>query len=65
MINFTESKMNQFTYKDWIVWFAYNDRERLTIDFSEEKELSDKEIRLYFPSIREFQKGEGSDGRIF
>ncbi len=62
MINFTESKMNQFTYKDWIIWFAHNDRERLTIDFSGEKELSDKEIRLYFPSIREFQKGEGSDG---
>lgn len=62
MVNFMKSKMNQFTYKEWISCFSRNDEKRLEIDFSKESGLSAAEISLIFPSIREFQKGEGSDG---
>lgn len=62
MVNFMKSKMNQFTYKDWINYFFCNDQQRLEIDFSKESGLSEEEIQLIFPSITEFQKGEGSDG---
>ena len=62
MVNIMKSKMNQFTYKDWNSYFSHNDEKRLEIDFSKEGGLSAAEISLIFPSIREFQKGEGSDG---
>ena len=63
MISFAKSRMNQFTYREWIGWFAHNNDQRLAIDFSKEKGLSEEEAKLIFPSIREFQKGEGSDGK--
>ncbi len=53
MIVFTESEMNKFNYKDWVSYFADNDTKRLKIDFSQENELSQKE--LVFPSIQAFQ----------
>lgn len=62
MIKFTNSKMNQFTYKDWIRYFKRNDKHRLALDFSREKGLSQKVMDMLFPSIQAFQKGEGSDG---
>lgn len=62
MIKFTNSKMNQFTYKGWIQYFKRNDKHRLALDFSREKGLSQKAIHMLFPSIQAFQKGEGSDG---
>lgn len=62
MINLTKSKMNQLTYQDWVRYFRRNDTQRLAIDFSQEKELSQREKDLIFPSIQAFQKGEGSDG---
>lgn len=62
MINLMKSEMNQFTYEDWISYFSRNDEQRLEIDFSKEKGLSAAESSLIFPSIRAFQKGEGSDG---
>lgn len=57
MISFAKSRMNQFTYREWIGWFAHNNDQRLAIDFSKEKGLSEEEAKLIFPSIREFQKG--------
>ncbi len=62
MVDFTKSRMNRFTYKEWDDYFAQNDRHRLEIDFSREKILSKAMKKQIFPSIREFQKGEGSDG---
>ena len=63
MIKLTNSKMNRFSYKDWILYFSDNDKQRLEINLSEETTLSVAEKRLIFPSIRAFQRGEGSDGR--
>lgn len=62
MVVFTDSEMNNFDYNDWVSYFEDNDTKRLKIDFSQEKELSQKEKELIFPSIQAFQKGEGSDG---
>ena len=64
MVNFTQSDLNRFQYQDWISYFENNDAKRLKIDFSEESILSPKMKRLVFPSVRAFQKGEGSDGRF-
>lgn len=63
MINITKSKMNEFNYKRWLLYFSDNDLHRLKIDFSKETGLSGTNKRLIFPSIKAFQKGEGSDGR--
>lgn len=63
MVDFTRSKMNQFSYKEWNVYFSQNDKQRLAIDFSQERSLPKAVKKQIFPSIREFQKGEGSDGR--
>ncbi len=63
MIKITESKMNNFHYKEWISYFKANHKKRLDIDFSKEKGLSASEMALIFPSIRAFRKGEGSEGR--
>lgn len=62
MVYLTESKMNSYDYKKWTEWFAYNNEHRLSVDFSQETGLSEEEKRLIFPSVRAFQKGEGSDG---
>ena len=64
MINFTQDDMNRFQYQDWISYFENNDTKRLNVDFSEETSLSEEIKKLVFPSIRAFQKGEGSDGRF-
>lgn len=53
-----------FQYQDWISYFENNDTKRLKIDFSEGNILSEKMKQLVFPSIRAFQKGEGSDGKF-
>lgn len=63
MINFVNSKMNRFTYKEWNAYFTCNDSRRPVIDFSEEKGLSEKEIIRIAPSIQAFQTGESSDGK--
>lgn len=62
MVNITHSKMNHYDYKAWKEYFMANDRKRLQIDFSREKNLTEAEKKLIFPSIQAFQKGEGSDG---
>ena len=62
MVVITTSEKNLFTYKDWEAYFRENDGKRLDIDFSQEKALPRKVKKLIFPSIRAFQKGEGSDG---
>ncbi|MCI8360343.1 MAG: hypothetical protein HFE86_03290 [Clostridiales bacterium] len=62
MVEFVNAPMKAFSYSQWVSHFAGNDKRRLQIDFSQEKGLSDAERRLIFPSIRAFQKGEGSDG---
>lgn len=48
---------------DWIKYFEYNNSHLLKIDFSNNAELSEDEIKLITPSIRAFQIGEGSKGR--
>ncbi|NBJ93134.1 hypothetical protein [Parablautia muri] len=63
MVDFKKSKMNRFTYKEWNDYFSRNDKRRLKIDFSQEKNLPEAVRRRIFPSVREFQKGEGSDGK--
>ncbi len=63
MVDFTKSKMNGFSYTEWSAYFSHNDKRRLKIDFSQEENLPDTVKKRIFPSIREFQKGEGSDGR--
>ena len=62
MVDLTKSKMTKFGYKEWEKYFSFNDSKRLNIDLSRENGLTGKEKRLIFPSIRAFQKGEGSDG---
>lgn len=56
------SNMTQFNYKDWITYFEKNDKNRLQVDFSGDKPLSETLKKLIFPSVQAFQKGEGSDG---
>jgi len=63
MIILSKSKMNKYNYKDWISYFKANDQQRLDIDFSKESPLTNSERNLIIPSIRAFQKGEGSDGK--
>lgn len=62
MIDLIKSRMNHFSYREWISYFADNDHKRLNMDFSQEEFLSVEKQSLIFPSIRAFQKGEGSDG---
>ncbi len=64
MVNITHSKMNRFNYKAWKKYFIANDRKRLQIDFSREKDLTEVEKKLIFPSIQAFQKGEASNGNF-
>lgn len=59
----TSSKYVHYDYEKWISHFCQNDRKRLTLDFSQEEKLSEKERRLLFKSIIAFQEGEGSDGK--
>lgn len=63
MINITKSAKNHFNYQNWAAYFKYNNKQKLSIDFSQEMGLSEKEKALISPSLRAFQKGEGSDGR--
>lgn len=62
MVLLTKSKMTKFGYAQWERYFAHNDTKRLQIDFSQEGILTETEKQLIFPSIKAFQKGEGSDG---
>lgn len=62
MVKLTKSKMTKFGYKEWEKYFTLNDSRRLDIDFSRESGLTESEKKLIFPSIKAFQKGEGSDG---
>jgi hypothetical protein len=62
VVDFKKSKMNGFSYKEWNDYFSRNDKQKLKIDFSQEENLSETVKKRIFPSIREFQRGEGSDG---
>ncbi|MBQ9991062.1 MAG: ferritin-like domain-containing protein [Lachnospiraceae bacterium] len=62
MYDIRNSRFVQYDYDQWIKHFLKNDRHRLQMDFSEEKELSTEEKKLIFKSIAAFQKGEGSEG---
>lgn len=62
MVNLTNSKFMKFGYDEWLKYFTLNDSRRLNIDFSREGKLTKSEKSLIFPSIKAFQKGEGSDG---
>lgn len=62
MINLTKTKFTKLDYAGWERYFALNDTRRLNIDFSIEGYVSEWHRDLIFPSIKAFQKGEGSDG---
>ncbi len=62
MVILTASKLNRYTDRDWSRHFSADCEHRLLIDFSQETGLTAEERRLLFPSIRAFQRGEGSDG---
>lgn len=62
MIILTKSKMIKWGYAEWKRYFALNDSKRLNIDLSSETYLTEEEMRLIFPSVKAFQKGEGSEG---
>ena len=64
MVDFSDSRMVSFGYGEWVTYFEGNAQRRLSIDFSEERPLPEQVKRLVFPSIRAFQRGEGSDGRF-
>lgn len=61
MVNMMKSKMNHFSYADWNTYFEKNDARRLVIPF-ENDALTEKEKKLIFPSICQFEQGEHSDG---
>ena len=58
-----ETKINHLSDFNWIEYFEYNNNHLLKLDFTNNTELIDKEIKLITPSIRAFQKGEGSEGK--
>ena len=62
VVDFTKSKMNGFSYKEWNDYFSRNDKQRLKIDFSKEGNLPEAVKKRIFPSVKAFQRGEGSDG---
>lgn len=64
MIRLSGLHMTDMEYTDWAAYFAENHEHRLQIDFSKEPQLSKQEKELIFPSIRNFQKGEASEGRF-
>lgn len=62
MVRLTNLHMTDIAHFDWVAYFEENHTHRLQIDFSKESELSKEEKELIFPSIRNFQKGEASEG---
>ncbi len=48
---------------NWIEYFKYNNSHLYKLDFSNNTELSNEEIKLITPSIKAFQIGEGSEGK--
>ena len=61
MFNLVQSKMNYFSYADWNRYFVKN-AHFLVIPF-ENDILTEREKKLVFPSIGQFQQGEYSDGK--
>lgn len=63
MESLTKLNMSSYSYGDWAAYFAQNTEKRLSLCFAGEKSLPKEEATFLFPSIRAFQKGEGSDGK--
>lgn len=62
MIYFAKSEKNRFSYADWKTYFQENDARRLNVPF-EGDVLTEPEKELVFPSIRQFERGESSEGK--
>lgn len=62
MFRLSDLHLENYKKSDWVSYFMINHERRLQIDFSKEIELTKEEKALIFPSIRNFQKGEASDG---
>lgn len=62
-IKLEEADIKNLRNFDWVKYFEYNNSHLFKIDFNNNTELSEDEIRLITPSIRAFQIGEGSEGR--
>lgn len=62
-IKLVETKINDLREFNWIEYFEYNNNHLLKLDFANNTELTNEEIKLITPSIRAFQIGEGSEGK--
>ena len=63
MVNLNETKIDNLKGFDWNKYFEYNSSHLIKLDYSNNKELTEKEKELITPSIRAFQIGEGSEGK--
>lgn len=64
MFRLEDLNMDGYDYSDWLDHFTRNERTRLKNSFSDKDILTDKQCKEFFPSIREFSKGESSDGKF-
>ena len=55
--------MKTYNFEDWINYFQTHEKELLSIDWKDDYKLDDAEHRLIAESIRQFQKGESSEGK--
>lgn len=62
-VKLIETKIENLRKFYWVDYFKFNNENLFKLDFSNNTELSDEEIRLITPSIRAFQIGEGSEGK--
>lgn len=62
-VKLIETKIENLREFNWVDYFKFNNENLFKLDFSNNTELSDEEIRLITPSIRAFQIGEGSEGK--
>lgn len=63
MVNLKETKIDNLKEFNWNKYFEYNNSHLIKLDYSNNKELTEDEIKLITPSIKEFQIGEGSEGK--
>ena len=62
-VKLEETKIENLREFNWIEYFKYNNSHLLKLDFNKDNELTEEEKKLITPSIKEFQIGEGSEGK--
>lgn len=63
IVKLDETKIEKLREFNWIEYFKYNNSHLLKLDFDNNTELTEQEIKLIEPSIKAFQIGEGSEGK--